>query len=76
MCLPDACAVLRGKDPLSGGAGSPEMHAGIPREAEVLPGSLRNNGAAPSHSARVHEGKLPRAGGEVTRLLLLFTVVR
>lgn len=58
--------VRRGQDPLPGGSGSPEVHAGNPGEAQVLPGPLRNHGAAASRAARVHEGGLPGAGGRDT----------
>lgn len=36
MCDP----LHRSEDPLPSGSGAPEMHAGISRETEVLPGSL------------------------------------
>lgn len=57
--------VLRGKDPLPSGPRPPKVHAGLPREAEVLPRSLRNDAAPPSHTAAVHAGELPGAGGGV-----------
>lgn len=58
----------RGQDPLPGGPGSAEMHAGNPGETQVLPGHLRNHGAAASRAARVHEGGLPGAGGRESRV--------
>lgn len=57
--------VLRGKDPLPSGPRPPKVHAGLPREAEVLPRSLRDDAAPPSHTAAVHAGELPGAGGAV-----------
>lgn len=44
------------------------MHAGNPGEAQVVPGPLRNHGAAASRAARVHERGLPGAGGRESRV--------
>lgn len=56
-------SVLRGKDPLPRGPGSAEVCAGLRGEAQVLPGSLRDDGGPPSNTAAVHARKLLGAGG-------------
>lgn len=67
-CFICMLSVLRGKDPLPSGPRPPKMHAGLPREAEVLPRSLWNDAGPPSYTAAVHPGELPGAGGVVRPL--------
>lgn len=57
-------STCRGENHLPGGPGAAQTHPGLLGQAQVLPGPVRDHGAAEGPQPQDHAGDLPGAGGE------------
>lgn len=57
-------SACRGENHLPGGPGAAQTHPGLLGQAQVLPGPVRDHGAAEGPQPQDHAGDLPGAGGE------------